>query len=161
MSPLAPLLQRLGREDRGAVMIEFAILGPLLIIAVLGVYQIGVGMQAYNALRSITAETGRQAAVDYQRTNGNGLDEAQIQDVAEGLAMAPPYNLNPDRLDVSVEEAETQRVAGARELTLSIQYSVPTLLSIMGMSDPQLTQTRPIFVTEAEAPPPAEDDPIF
>lgn len=156
MTALAPLLQRLGRENRGAVMVEFAILGPLLILAVLGVYQVGVGMQAYNALRSVVSETGRQAAVNYQKSNE--LDKAQIQDVAEGLAIAAPYNLDPNRLEVSVDDAETQRVAGARELTLSIQYSVPTLLSIMGMSDPELTQTRPIFVTEAPAAPPEDED---
>jgi len=154
MNALRPLLKRLSRNDRGAVMIEFAILGPLLIIAVLGVYQVGVGMQAYNSLRSISSEAGRQALVNYQQSNE--LDLVQIEDIAEGLAIAPPYNLDPNRLEVNVDDAATQRVAGARELTLSIQYSVPTLLSVMGMSDPELTQTRPIFVNEAEAAPPEE-----
>ena len=149
-------LKALRRNRAGAATIEFAILGPILFIAVLGVYQVGVGMQAYNSVRNLTSEVGRVAAVNYQKSNE--LNESQLEDLGKAMATAPPYNLEANRVDAVVTIAATQRVAGAREMTLTMSYEVPTLLSIMGMDDFTLSHTRPIFVSEPPAPPAEEPD---
>lgn len=149
-------LKALRRNRTGATTIEFAILGPILFIAVLGVYQVGVGMQAYNSVRNLTSEVGRRAAVAYQKSNE--LNESQLEDFGKALATAPPYNLESNRVDAVVTLAETQRVTGAQEFTLTMSYDVPTLLSIMGMDDFTLTHTRPIFVSEPPAAPAEEPE---
>ena len=46
------VLAALKRDDNAATAIEFGILGPMLFVMMLGVLQVGTGMQAYNAMRS-------------------------------------------------------------------------------------------------------------
>jgi Flp pilus assembly protein TadG len=54
MIRLHTLLARIRRDRRGAVMVEFALIGPALLAMLFGVLQFGLGMQNYNALRSIS-----------------------------------------------------------------------------------------------------------
>lgn len=152
-------LKSLGRDTAGATAIEFALLGPILILAMLGVYQVGVGMQAYNSVRNLTSEVGRIAAVNYQKSNE--LNESQLENFGKAMAAAAPYNLNPDRVTSVVTLAATQRVTGAQEFTLTMSYDVPTMLSIMGMDDITLSHTRPIFVSEAPAAEEEPEEPII
>src|SRR3546814_9994795 len=81
------------------------------------VIQIGLAMQSYNAIRSVTAETARFALVQYQQ--GNEPTNAQIRAQALGIADGPPYLLDPNDLTVTVNDAVVQRVNGAKELTVS------------------------------------------
>ena len=63
------LLSRLRRNRDGSVAVEFALVGPILLGMLMGVLQIGIGMQNYNALRGISADTARYAVVNYQTAN--------------------------------------------------------------------------------------------
>jgi hypothetical protein len=45
-----------------------------------------------------------------------------------------------------VSLAGTQRVPGATEYTMQLQYNVPTFLGFIGVGEIPLTFTRPIFV---------------
>src|SRR3546814_6664734 len=61
--------QSILRDDSGATIIEFALLGPIVLGLMIAVIQIGLAMQSYNAVRSVTAETARFALVAYQQGN--------------------------------------------------------------------------------------------
>jgi len=137
-------IRQLPGDCQGAVVVEFGLLGPLMIAMLLGVLQIGVAMQSYNAIRNASADVARHAAVQYQ--TDNRLTNAQIRQVAMSTAVSSPYLLQFDGLDVSVRTATTQRVAGATELQLEMEYEVPTLLTLMGWSSPKISYERPIFV---------------
>lgn len=136
---LAPIV----RDQRGAALIEFAILGPLVIGLLFGVFQIGIGMQAQNSLRSIAADTARYAAVEFQKDQTPS--NARIQTEAMTIATSNPYNLD-NSVRITVVNAATQRVSGAREMTLTISYTVPAVLPLLEWASPTLTHTRPIFV---------------
>ena len=71
-----PLLRRLARDVSGSTIVEFALLGPLMMAMMLGVLQLGVGMHGYNAMRSASADVARYAAVQYQTENE--LSNSQI-----------------------------------------------------------------------------------
>ena len=135
---------RLGRDTSGSTAIEFALIGPALIGMFMGVLQIGVGMQNYNAVRSVSADVARYAVVNYQ-TN-NHLNTDQLQTYANGIASAAPYGLVRERFSVEITVAATQRVTGANEYNMHMTYDVPTFLSILGMDDIPLTYDRPVFV---------------
>lgn len=135
---------RLGRDTSGSTAIEFALIGPAFIGMFMGVLQIGVGMQNYNAVRSVSADVARYAVVNYQ-TN-NHLNTAQLQTYANGIASAAPYGLVRERFSVEITVAATQRVTGANEYNMHMTYDVPTFLSVLGMDDIPLTYDRPVFV---------------
>lgn len=137
-------LASLRRDTQGSVVVEFALVGPLLLTALLGVLQIGVGMQNYNALRGISADVSRYAVVNYQ-TN-NRLTTSQLEAYASGIASAPPYGLVRSRFQPRVTVAGTQRVSGATEYTIEVTYRVPSVLELAGIAEIPLTFRRPIFV---------------
>jgi len=132
------------RETGGSVAVEFGLLGPLLIAMLLGVLQIGIGMQNYNALRGVAADVARVVTVEYQKSNE--LTNTQVQQLGQATAVQAPYLLDVESLDVSVADAAVQRVAGAKELTFTVTYTVPTLLTIIDLPAFNIRYTRPIFV---------------
>ena len=140
---------RILRDDRGATLVEFALLAPVVIGFMIGVLQVGTMMQASNAVRSVTAETARYALVEYQK--GNKPSNETIRTQAISIADGAPYLLNPQKLTVNVTDAADQRVIGVREITVSIAYAVPTTLPLFDFVAPTVRQTRPIFVTSDTA----------
>lgn len=137
-------LARVRKDDTGSVLVEFAIIGPAMLAMMLAVFQIGIGMQNYNAMRSIAAETARHAIVNYQ--TGNKLSNLQLADHAKTVGISPPYSLQYDRLAANVSDAGVQRVSGAKELTVTLTYRVPTVLGVIGIGDIPMSFSRPIFV---------------
>ena len=124
--------------------VEFALIGPLFLTMFMGVMQIGIGMQNYNALRSISADTARYAVVNYQR--GNQLTAIQLQTYASNVAQAPPYGLQSTRFVSFVSTPITQRISGATEFQIRLTYRVRSWLGLIGIGEIPLTFTRPIFV---------------
>lgn len=131
-------------DRSGAATVEFGLLGPIIITMMLGVMQMGVAMWSYNSLRSVASETARYAVINYQAKNR--LSTASISAQANAIATASPYGLTGNSLSITVVTAATQRVNGATEMTLSMTYSVPTMLSIVGFGDITLNYSRPIFL---------------
>lgn len=138
-------LRSLRRDASGAVALEFALVGPALIVMLLGVLQIGIGMQNYNALRNVSTEVARYAMVQY--ATGDNLTNDQLNAYAYNVGENAPYLLNNDRLVARVTDAETQRVAGATEKSLVLDYQIPSLLDAWGLHGPHITYTRALFLT--------------
>ncbi|MFM5916992.1 MAG: TadE/TadG family type IV pilus assembly protein [Novosphingobium sp.] len=137
-------LTRLGKDERAATAVEFALIGPAFLTMFFGVMQVGIGMQQYNALRSISADTARYAVINYQRSNL--LSAIQLQDYASSVARSAPYGLERTRFTAFVSTPVTQRVSGAAEYQIRVTYRVRTFLGIVGIGDIPMTYTRPIFV---------------
>lgn len=138
------LFSRLMRDRTGTAITEFAMLAPLIIALFLGVFHVGGAMQAYNALRALSMDTARFAAVEYQKNQT--LTNAQIADWAKARAINAPYLLKEGRIEVATSTSGTQRVTGASERTLTIRYAVPSFLGIIGIADIPISYSRPIFV---------------
>ncbi len=138
------MIVRLARNREGSAAVEFALIGPLFIALMLGVMQIGIGMQNYNAMRAIASDTLRYSMVNYQ-TN-NDLTDTQVRDFTRSIATRSPYGLNSTRLAVQVDSVATPRVIGTLEKTLTITYSVPTVLGIIGISDFPVSYSQSIFL---------------
>jgi Flp pilus assembly protein TadG len=71
MSKFFIRLRALCQDQRGAVAIEFALIGPAFIALLLGVLQIGVALQSYNAIRNVSADIARDVTVPYPHDNGS------------------------------------------------------------------------------------------
>ena len=45
------------KDESGSAVVEFALVGPVLIAMLMGVFHVGMAMQNYNALRSASARS--------------------------------------------------------------------------------------------------------
>lgn len=145
------LLARLHRDGNGAVMVEFALIAPAMLAMLFGVFQFGLGMQNYNALRSITSEVARYAVIDAQDAAAHSDmtmrdTNEELQDYAREIATVAPYGLQDSRLTVTVTSVPT-RVDGASERTISLQYNVPSMLGMIGINSIPITYSRPVFIS--------------
>lgn len=143
---MSRIIARILRDERGATAVEFALLGPVMITLMLAVLQVGIALWSYNSMRSIASDIARYAVVNYQ--GNNKLTTTQIQTYARSTAISTPYGLTDANLSISVVTATTQRVSNATEMTMTINYSVPTIASIVGMGNIPMTYSRPIFVLQ-------------
>lgn len=137
-------MRKLGSNRDGSVTVEFALIGPLFIALMLGVMQIGIGMQNYNAMRSVASDALRNAVVNYQ--TDNDLTDTQVRDYVRSIATRSPYGLESSRLAIRVDPVATPRVVGTIEKTLTMTYSVPTVLTILGVSDFPISYSQSIFL---------------
>ena len=137
-------LKRLRRDQAGAAALEFGLLAPIMITMLLGTFQIGLGMQNYDALSSVSADLARVAMTNYQ--NANRRTDEWLEDRAQTIATAAPYNLVGARLTVNVTAVTPSTVAGTTQKTITLQYAVPSMLGMAGMDDIALTYTREVFL---------------
>jgi len=143
-------LQDLVRDSAGSVAIEFALIGPAMLAMLLGVLQIGIGMQNYNALRSVSSEVARYAVINAQdaaaQSNMTLRDtNDELEDYAEEIATETPYGLQASKLTVTVTSVPT-RVDGASERTILLQYNIPSVLGVIGIDSIPITYSRPVFI---------------
>lgn len=144
-SPYRHFLKRLYRDQHGATVIEFAILGPALIVMLLGVMQVGLYMQAQNALSSIAGDMSRYMSVEYQKDNE--ISNTQLENLAYTRAISAPYLLNGSRVGTTATNAAVQPIANVREIELTLTYQVPNVMAFATMGPMQLSYTKSIFVT--------------
>jgi Flp pilus assembly protein TadG len=142
---MSKFCSNLGHDQSGSTIVEFAILAPAIIGLLFGVFQVGLGMQAQNALRSIAQETSRFAVVEYQK--GNEITDGTIETWAENAAVSAPYLLN-NTFDATVTSVATPRVSGTFEKTITLTYTPPAVVPLVDWISPQLTFSRPIIVLD-------------
>ncbi|WP_340587644.1 TadE family protein [Erythrobacter alti] len=139
-------IRRLRADTLGAAAIEFALIGPAFIVMMLGVLQVGMGLQSYNAMRNLSADVARYSMVQYQ--TGNAISNSQIRTWTRNHAKGAPYMLDPDRLGVTIRDASTQRVADAKELEIIVTYQITSVLEFIDIDGPTLDFERPVFLLE-------------
>jgi hypothetical protein len=144
MSLLA-LARRLAREHRASATVEMAILAPAFLTLLFGVFQVGLAMQNYNALRGISADVARYALVQY--ATGNRVSKEQLNSYALSVGRSAPYILDSGMYSASIRQPTVQRVAGATEFELTLKYQVFSVMNRYGIAGPYISFTRPIFVT--------------
>ena len=134
---------RLFADSRGSAIVEFGILAPAIVMLFVGILQIGLWMQSYNALRSVAADTGRYVAVEYQKSN-------QINNTAMALwarqHAIDNYLFQSAKITTDVTDAATQSIGGVTEKTLTLNYTMPSIFGIAGIGDIAVSFQRPIFV---------------
>ncbi|AKM09989.1 TadE/TadG family type IV pilus assembly protein [Croceicoccus naphthovorans] len=148
-------LNRWRKDETGTTIIEVAILFPVLISMLIGVFQVGLYLQAQNSVRSLAGEMSRYMAVEAQKNNV--LTDSQIEIKAFTLAVTAPYMLQADRLQVYIDDSPTQDMDRVRKIDVNMIYDVPSLLGFSKVPVLTLDYTRTVFVP---APPPPEDEAV-
>lgn len=133
-------------DEGGNAVIEFALIIPIFLTLLLGVFMSGVYLQNYNALRSVAADVSREVAVTYQRKNS--LDDDEIEAITRAVAVSTPYFLNTDQLDVTAEETNPSRIKGAIERDLQITYNMAHIIPYVPVGAFEMKYNRPLFIVE-------------
>ena len=76
----------LHHPESGQSLVEFALLLPVLLIIVLGLFDVGRAVYAWTAVSNAAREGARLAIVD-QRTDGNGTPLAAIEAANQAIAL--------------------------------------------------------------------------
>ena len=137
-------LKALGRDTSGATIIEFAILAPMFLTMLFGIFVAANYVQSYNAVRSMAADATREVVIAYQR--GNNLSESEIIAIARGVAVSAPYFLKTDQLSITATPETSSRVTGTTEYDLNMSYRMESFVPIVKMPPVTLNYSRPIFV---------------
>lgn len=137
---------RIWRDREGNALIEFAILAPIVFTMLFGVLQVGIWMQNYNALRSIAADTSRYVTVEYQKSVD--VENIAMAGWARDRGIEAPYLLRDASLTTDVVDADDQNIDGVVEKTLTINYTMPSFLGLIGIADIPVSISRPIYVEE-------------
>ena len=132
------------KDSRGSAAVEMALAGPLFLILLLGVFIAADYLQTHNALRSASSDTARQVIIAYQRDND--LTEAQIEEIARGVAVGVPYGLDTDQLAVRVTFDASPRVSNAQEIDVRYVYTMESFVPLVPMPAMNMTYERPVFV---------------
>ena len=138
------LLRALSRNVRGAALVEFALLAPIIFALMFGVLQVGFHMFAYNAVRSVASDTARYTIVEYQKQDK--VTVTQIEGQAVAFAVNAPYGLDNDYLDATVTQPVTD-IVGTTKFMLTLTYVPANMLGFFGIGSPTITVTRPIYVS--------------
>jgi Flp pilus assembly protein TadG len=141
---MTAILRNLRRSRDGAAAVEFALIAPLLITLMLGVFQAGIWMGTYNSMRSVANDTGRWVTVQYQL--GNRKTNIDIAVEARRRATTAPYSLASAGVTTYVSDAPTQSIDKVTEKTLKVVYNMPNIMQFAGMQDFQISYSRSIFV---------------
>lgn len=143
MSRLRSNLHSLRRDQHGGVLVEFAILAPVIFGLLFGVMQMGLQMFSYNALRAVATDTSRYTFVEYQKRNR--ISAGQIEDQALAIAVAPPYGLQFDNFSAAVT-TPASTIADTIRYRLELTYVPMNMLGFMGIGAPTITVVREIYV---------------
>ena len=141
----AAIMRSIFQNRRASVIVEFAIIGPVLIMLLLGILWTGIQMQKFNALRSIAADVERYTVVEYQKNNKLGA--LQIKDVATSKAVRPPYGLTGDQLDVEVTQVASP-MSGTKAYSLKLTYTPYDDLKGFGVPAIQMRYSQSIYVSD-------------
>jgi Flp pilus assembly protein TadG len=138
------IVRRLKAQEQGAVIVEFALLAPILIAMMIGILQIGLAIQNYNAVRNVSADVARYVMISY--IDGHPMTNDSVETQTQSMATGAPYLLAPNRLTVDAEDVATPQVTGTTEKTLTITYQIPTILDSFGLRGPSINYSRSLIV---------------
>lgn len=97
-------------------MVEFALILPLLVLMIMGIFDLGRGIFTYNTLAESARQANRLAIVDQ--------DQARVQAVA--IAHAPTLGLSAANVVVCFSDPATAGCSGATPRCLGCLASVTT-----------------------------------
>lgn len=140
------ILRRLKRDQRGAAVIEIAIVLPVLITFIYGIFQIGILYQANAGMQHALGEGARFATLCQPVTGGcNVSTEAQIK----AKMNAAVFGTKPGTFTIPTPTTVN------REMTLTVNYTQPMNFLFFPGPTVNLTRTKKVYLPPAPPPTPA------
>lgn len=93
---------KINSRERGASLVEFALIAPFLLLLLLGIVEFGYLFGQYNEVRHAAREGARYAAVSYPDMDGGGIGSSDVVD-----AVCDSINLPGSTVSVTMKEVDT------------------------------------------------------
>ena len=127
------------RADRGAAAIEMAIVVPVLVVFLWGIFQVGIAFQANAGMQHALGEGARLATI-CQNPTADGICSTASNEVIEA-------KINEKVFGTGVGEFEVDDVVdGADYKDLSVTFSMPTNFLLFEGPEINLTRTKRVYV---------------
>lgn len=87
---IARLRSRLVRDTRGATIVEFAICAPVMLIAMMGVFDMGHNMYSASIIQGAIQKAARDSTIEGAQDQGSVLDARvteMVRDIAPGAEL--------------------------------------------------------------------------
>ena len=139
-------LVTLKRDERGVAVIEIAIVLPVLILFIYGIFQIGILFQANAGMQHALGEGARYATLCRPVTGGcNIASDAEIKTRMNNVVFGtrPGTFTIPDPTTVN------------RVMTLTVNYTQPTNFLFFAGPTIALSRQKRVYLPPAPPPPPA------
>ena len=139
------LIKLIKRDERGVAVIEIAIVLPVLILFIYGIFQIGILYQANAGMQHALGEGARYATLCKPVTGGcNIATDAQIKAKMNAAVFGtkPGTFAIPDPTTVN------------RVMTLTVNYSQPMNFLLFPGPTIALTRKKVVYLPPAPPPPP-------
>lgn len=142
-------LIHLGRDDRGAAVIEMAIALPTLVLFLYGIFQVGIAFQAKAGMQHALGEGARLATLCYNPTVDDGCSvpsDDEIKDRIDDRVFGAKVGTYSDPIVADGTTAE-----GKEYKTLTVTFTmVPNYLFFNG-PPVTITETKRVYVARTEA----------
>ena len=137
------------QNEKGATMLEFAMVGSL-VIGLLGVvFDLGIGLHHYSILTKVTTTAARDMAGVISEGECSAIEENIINRAERELAqqnisteMATRVTFDPDFTGLGADEPPILRLRGNWELTCFFCMLTPRGLSISNTSEALIEDTQ-------------------
>jgi Flp pilus assembly protein TadG len=140
------LLKLLRRDERGVAVIEIAIVLPVLILFIYGIFQIGILYQANAGMQHALGEGARFAVLCKPVTGGcNVSTDTQIKAKMNSAV----FGTKPGTFTIP-NPTTVNRV-----MTLTVNYSQPMNFLFFPGPTVNLSRTKKVYLPPAPPPPPA------
>jgi len=141
---------RLGRDERGAAVIEIAIALPTLILFIWGIFQLGIAFQANAGMQHALGEGARLATICVNPTaSGCGTPtdaeiEAKISEKLFGTGIGE-FDVELSR---PVDDPDTATVdeSDVNYVDLSATFTMPTNFLFFNGPELDLTRTKRVYM---------------
>jgi Flp pilus assembly protein TadG len=141
-------IRKIGRDQEGAGAVEFAIAAPAGLAMMVGIVQLGMVMQAYNALRSIAGDAARYTVVQYQI--GTQLTDQQIEGIVLSRATGNDYQLKQQNLTISATTIASPEIDKIKQVDVSIAYQVPSFMPFFKAKDFEMSVDKSIYLLDGD-----------
>ena len=138
---------RLWRASKGAAVVEFAFVSPLLIMFTLAVLQIGMIMQANSSIREVIGWAGREAMVSYQDKSDGVFSDATIKDMVTAKATDQAHRMKAADLTVNVATTNDGTLM-VDKIKIDVSYNVDFAIPLWGAKILTLSQSRTFYAPE-------------
>jgi Flp pilus assembly pilin Flp len=126
------------QREKGAALVEFALVASILLFLCFAMIELGLVINAQLVLSSAAREGARRAAVD------GGATLPAYQRILDQLAMG---NLDPERADLSITP---RRAAYGSPISVTLGYEYPVFLPILQGVFGHTVQLRAEVITRSE-----------
>ena len=104
-------------DDQGAAVVEFALVAPLLVLLIFGIFEFGFLFGQYLDVRHGAREAGRLASVNYNpddETNATAQADDLIADACERMDLADDVSIRLSMVDTGTDGRDAGEFAVVR-----------------------------------------------